>query len=557
VAWDGAIVFNLLIAGVLTLIVGVVALLLLRRAMLRQMAVTAGRPPPGEDPEGPPRSPAASPLRIEIETPQTGLADPSRPILGRMAAAHAAAGLAFAAAATVLILAMSGTAFLPLRTSIVVWAFAWPTVLALNFLTGPDRRLQLFVVAAYFGVLFLLCGLVQLAGTESLELGGVRLPAFFHPLVLWAIYAFPSLFLLLFLNRTIRTIGPTVILAVVVMLIGGQIALAAVHSEPILARVVEFTAAVGIGGHGLFWLTAALGMSIAAWPAWRAAAVLRDQYAAKRTSDLLIATSAIWLLQALVLSFSLGREQGFVGALAAAIPFLAWRGTLAAGLRPVRREAQTRPELRLLLLRVFGFGRRTRRLVDLLGARWRLMGSIDLIAAPDLASRTVEPSSFMAFLRGRLGTLFIQTSEQLEDRFASLDHRPDPDGRYRVNPLFCGNDMWKQAVVRLMRGASLVVMDLRGFTADRQGCIYELQTLLDVVPLGRLLFLIDATTEVEALERIVQERWRHLDAASPNRSLDEARLRLLAHARSDVTPMLELLAASWPAKEDEELESNT
>src|SRR6266576_3822392 len=36
------------------------------------------------------------------------------------------------------------------------------------------------------------------------------------------------------------------------------------------------------------------------------------------------------------------------------------------------------PPCRLLLLRVYGFGRRSRRLLELLGSRWRLIGSIDL-----------------------------------------------------------------------------------------------------------------------------------------------------------------------------------
>jgi len=81
-------------------------------------------------------------------------------------------------------------------------------------------------------------------------------------------------------------------------------------------------------------------------------------------------------------------------------------------LRPALAAAQTKPQTRLLLLGVFGFGRRSRRLLDLLGARWRLIGSIDLIAVPDLASSTVEPSTFIEFIRGRLVRLFIRTPEQ-------------------------------------------------------------------------------------------------------------------------------------------------
>ena len=123
-------------------------------------------------------------------------------------------------------------------------------------------------------------------------------------------------------------------------------------------------------------------MLAAFWPAWRIAAFLRDRYAAKRSSELLLTAGAIWLLQGLVLASNLYHEQGPIAAVAAAVPLLAWRLTLHAGPRPLAISARQRPPTRLLLLRVFGFGRRSRRLLDLLGTRWRLLGSIDLIAAP-------------------------------------------------------------------------------------------------------------------------------------------------------------------------------
>src|SRR6185295_16070462 len=56
------------------------------------------------------------------------------------------------------------------------------------------------------------------------------------------------------------------------------------------------------------------------------------------------------------------------------------------GLLSVAAAAMRRPRARLLLLRVFGFKRRTERLFDLLSARLRHAGPIALIAAPDLAS---------------------------------------------------------------------------------------------------------------------------------------------------------------------------
>jgi hypothetical protein len=299
---------------------------------------------------------------------------------------------------------------------------------------------------------------------------------------------------------------------------------------------------LGLDGYQLFAGVAAIGTLAASWPAWRIVAFLRDRYAVKRTSELMLTIGAIWLLQAIALASALFHTWGLVGVAAALAPFAAWRIALHIGLRPALAAARTRPPSRLLLLRVFGFGRRSRRLLDLLGTRWRLIGSIDLIAAPDLASRTIEPSTFLEFVRGRLASLFIRAPAQLDERMAALDRRPDPDARFRINQLFCSDDMWREGVKRLMADASLVVMDLRGFTPDRRGCIYELQTLLDTVPLSRLVFLFDRTTHRRALETVLGEHWQRLDVNSPNLALRDPVLRLIDANDGETKVVRRLLA---------------
>jgi hypothetical protein len=372
------------------------------------------------------------------------------------------------------------------------------------------------------------------------------LPGFLNPVFLWGSESIPYVFLLLFLNRTVRAIGPLVLVFVFILLLGSHVTTTALRYEPALRAVIGITMAIGVAEYA-FWIVIGVGMLAAAWPAYRFVAYLRDRYAAKRSSDLLMTVGTIWLLSSLMLASSLFREQGAIGVVAAALPILAWRAVLAVGLSPALTEVRTRPPCRLLLLRVYGFGRRSRRLLDLLGSRWRLIGSIDLIAAPDLASRTIEPETFLEFMRGRLGRLFIRTPEQLRERLTAMDRLPDPDARFRVNQLFCSNGIWRSAVTRLMGEASLVVMDLRGFTPDRRGCVYELQTLLDTVPVGRLVFLFDRTTDCISLYRVLTEHWQRLDVASPNLDAANTTLRLLDVTRSETQAVRRLLAIAAPA----------
>ena len=534
-AQDGAIVFDLLAAGVLTLIVGIAALVLLQRAIVRNMTAH-GLPRPIEAPPQVERERrhAAAALTLAVDASTAEASSAYREILRRMAIAHIVSGLVFAALATVILLRTSGIELLPLRTAVVIWAYAWPTALVLTLLTGPDRRAQGIILIGYLGVLCLLCTLTWLAGVTPLVVAGVVWPGIFQPLLLWAIYALPSLFLLLFLNRTIRAIGPLVLVFVFVLMLGTHVALTFLAVPRVADVAVTAAVATGFGGSTLFWSIIALGALLAAWPAWLAVKFLRDRYAAKRSSELMLTISAVWMLQSLMLGLSLYREQGLLIATAALVPLFGWRLALHFGLRPLVAAGRTRQPATLLLLRVYGFGRRSRHLFDLLASRWRLLGSIDLIAAPDLASRTIEPSTFLEFIRGRLSRLFIHTPEDLHERLAAIDRRPDPDGRFRVNQLFCSDDMWKESVTRLMGAATLVVMDLRGFSSQRGGCVYEIQTLLDTVPLQRLVFLFDRSTDRDALKTVLADRWRQLDVASPNFSNEKPILRLLDANQCDV-----------------------
>ena len=157
-------------------------------------------------------------------------------LMWRHALAHALAGFAFAVAATLLLLSLSGIALLPLRTAVVVWAYAWPTVLVLALLVGPDRRKQGLIHLGYLAGLVVLCAIAGFAGTPALATFGVLVPGFLQPAMIWALYATPSLFLLLFLNRTIRTIGPLVLVFTFVLMVGSHVGFWLMTFAPVQER---------------------------------------------------------------------------------------------------------------------------------------------------------------------------------------------------------------------------------------------------------------------------------------------------------------------------------
>ncbi|HEX8338459.1 MAG TPA: hypothetical protein VF621_17195 [Pyrinomonadaceae bacterium] len=167
-------------------------------------------------------------------------------------------------------------------------------------------------------------------------------------------------------------------------------------------------------------------------------------------------------------------------------------------------------------------------LIHRLEMRWRFVGSIQLIAGPDLATAYVDVDELVDWATGRLGRRFISTDEDLAARTA-IDPRPDPDGRYRVNEFFCGGEMWGRVLVELLgRDAThVVLMDLRGFTAANAGVVHELGQLVQHVTLRRVVLAVDHRTDFPLLERKLREFWRGVCECSPNYREPDPTLRLL------------------------------
>jgi hypothetical protein len=191
-----------------------------------------------------------------------------------------------------------------------------------------------------------------------------------------------------------------------------------------------------------------------------------------------------------------------------------------------RRRSALTPRT-LLLLRVFGFHRRTQRLLDGLGRRWRYIGPIRLIGGPDLADTTIEPHEFLEFLNRRLTRAFITDRDQLERRLAANPTWPDPDGLFRIDDFFCHDDTWRLTVAYLARAMDAVLMDLRGFTTANQGCVFEIEYLVTAVPLDRVVLLVDSSTDIPFLEQTLRRAWSTMPHDSPNAGAGRHSLRIL------------------------------
>jgi hypothetical protein len=132
----------------------------------------------------------------------------------------------------------------------------------------------------------------------------------------------------------------------------------------------------------------------------------------------------------------------------------------------------------------------------------------------------MEPHEFLDFLSGRLTRRFVDSAATLEQRIAQLDIQPDTDGQFRVNDFFCYDDTWRIVLTRLVRESDAVIMDLRGFSSQNAGCIFEINELISLVPLKHVVFIVDDSTDGSFLRHVMQQAWVQMDGGSPNRLLE-------------------------------------
>jgi len=249
----------------------------------------------------------------------------------------------------------------------------------------------------------------------------------------------------------------------------------------------------------------ALPVGVLAW--WRLKALARG-YEAKRFSDAQLLAHSWWLVVVAGHTLTMvSVHPGMVSLLQIlAVSILAYfllPFLLGQALQWAQGGAERPPRRTLLLLRVFGDTRRTEALFERIASRWQRFGPVTMIGAPDVVAGTVDPGDVLRFAAGNIDASFVTSQDDLSRRLATMDVEPDRDGRFRINEFCCHDDTWQATVVALIERADAVVMDLRGFSAERHGCEFELKELAARLGAGRGVLIVDASTDRSLLARLV------------------------------------------------------
>jgi hypothetical protein len=537
VALTGQLPAILIIATILAFIASYLLLRLYRRRVIKSMhrrSSSALLETKGYLPPEPEHKPHDAPLSFEFIGRLSGASRSAGDKLFRLArrrrwlnaVVHTLAGACFAATMTAAFLYAGKMELLPLRFSFITWVNCWPIMITIGLIVGPSQRSRILGLAGYFA-LGAMVGTMLLKKIPGLPVGQL--------LYLWLEFnAVPTLLLTIFLNRRIRALGPLLLVFMIVSVAGAILAPNWLNHYPKFQQsVVGFSISIGLGAWATLIGLHAIGFFAAALIGWLLLELLRQLYVSKVISEQSITVDAMWLLFGIVNSIGLVFE-GYRWIASGFVAFAVYKlaGGVLFGMSGISRRAGLQGR-RLLLLRVFALGKRSEQLYDTLGKSWRNVGSIQMIAGPDLATSTIEPHEFLDFVSGRLDRRFIDNGPTLDLRINQMDLMPDRQGRFRVTEFFCHDDTWKMTLARLADDSDAVLMDLRGFSQANAGCVFEIHEIFNIVPLDHAVFAIDRSTDQEFMRQIMAQAWRQMKDRSPNRNLAAGKVALVQLSGQD------------------------
>jgi hypothetical protein len=202
---------------------------------------------------------------------------------------------------------------------------------------------------------------------------------------------------------------------------------------------------------------------------------------------------------------------------------LQWTWMDRAALRLIRQLPVPEPH-RLLMLRVFG-SPEFDDLVELIGP-WRRVGMIGQLEGFDTVG--ANPEVQKAVESGDVDRAIAMDMEQVRAQMAMATAETDQDLLFRRHSFQCSMNTWQEAIQAMMDQADVIVMDLSSFSEKNQGSAWELRQLLNRVPLSRVTVLINQSTEIDCVRRILDAKAMEMSTTSPNASNPEAKWQLIS-----------------------------
>jgi len=423
-----------------------------------------------------------------------------------------------------------------LRYILVFWMFLsvpliFPSIWVIALVSSRNWFTKALIWGVYFSI--------SIVWMPALEIASEHAFSFSELFLFWLLFfLFPMLLVMGLQYRGMQGVGPLVYLLIFINAL-----------LPLLLFFMWISSAQLVETSALFCITFPVIIFCSLFIGGGILLFLKFLYQRKLISETSLMIDSLWLIFGILfifLVYSTPYTSFPVALISIPICFILYKAFTSICFRLMaylnRKRVKDAPEL--LFLRVFSLGKRSENLYGAISKAWRYIGSIRLITGPDLVTSTVGPHNFLDFLTGRLRRNFIDCADTLERRLAQIDCAPDLDGVFRANEFFCYDNTWRMVLTRLASDNVLVLLDLRQFSPKNKGCIYEITELINLIPLHKILFVVDPTTDRAFLQQTVQGAWSSMHVTSPNQQIKSPQLHLFYYLgkRSEYNHLLQTLA---------------
>lgn len=376
----------------------------------------------------------------------------------------------------------------------LIFSFVYVHISGMLVSNGWKQKVAMLSIVffMYFGLIYIVWDSVS---TKEMS--------FFTSLAPVIIYNIaPTLIIAVFRINKIKAVGMFVLSFLIISVSGPALLSFYLTTHP---QVLDYTGRIfvnmGMSASATLLLWTLISLTMTLIVGWFFIRQIKTWYTRKWINDIQLTADAYVLLFNITYSIFIFFDSPKY-ALISLVAFPAYKltGFLLFYLLRKRRIKKVSP--RLLLLRVFALGDDSKKLFERILKHWRYAGSIQMISGPDLATTTVEPHEIISFVSGNLKDSFCESEDSIKLNIAKLDNEPDLDGTHRVNELFCRDNNWKYVLNKLVTLSDIILMDLRRFSPDFKGCRYEIEALMHLVPMSRILFIIDKDTSTDYLSQV-------------------------------------------------------
>ena len=149
---------------------------------------------------------------------------------------------------------------------------------------------------------------------------------------------------------------------------------------------------------------------------------------------------------------------------------------------------------------------------------------------------------FWQYWKYRMRKRFAKNLDGIEQQFKRIEKKPrNWDLSHKNLHLNCYENTWKLAVNSFVRRSDTILMDLRGFSEERQGCRYEVNFIIDTFPIQGIIFLVDTQSDKELIHQLIFEQWKDQWVESPNLKAEEPKIRIFVSEKEDAVDLQYLI----------------